>query len=49
MGERKSNINTNGNNQGSRRDSNDREKRGYSLPSTSSKPPMPPVKPPKKS
>ena len=24
------------------------EKRGFSLPNTSSKPPMPPVKPPKK-
>lgn len=27
---------------------NDGEKRGFSLPSTSSKPPMPPVQPPKK-
>ena len=27
---------------------NNSEKRGFSLPLTSSKPPMPPVKPPKK-
>lgn len=27
---------------------NDGEKRGFSLPSTTSKPPMPPVNPPKK-
>lgn len=47
MGERKS-SNTSGNGQGSRHDSNNGEKRGFSLPPTSSKPPMPPVKSPKK-
>ncbi len=46
MGERKS-SNTSGNGQGSK-PNNSGEKRGFSLPSTSSKPPMPPVKPPKK-
>ena len=47
MGERK-NSNTRGNGHESRRDSNNRSKRRFSLPPTSSKPPMPPVKPPKK-
>lgn len=46
MGERR-NGNINGNRQGSK-PNNNREKRGFSLPPTSSKPPMPPVKPPKK-
>lgn len=36
--------NNNGNNKPSQ---NGGEKRGFSLPSTSSKPPMPPVNPPK--
>lgn len=35
-------IATNGNKQGGS------EKRGFSLPTTTAKPPMPPVKPPKK-
>lgn len=46
MGERKS-SNTSGNGQGNK-PNNSGEKRGFSLPPTSSKPPMPPVKLPKK-
>lgn len=38
----------NGNSSTNRPNQNGSEKRGFSLPSTSSKPPMPPVKPPKK-
>lgn len=38
----------NGNSSTNRPDQNGSDKRGFSLPSTSSKPPMPPVKPPKK-
>lgn len=40
--EKKGNVGTNRPNQ------NGGDKRGFALPSTSSKPPMPPVQPPKK-
>lgn len=40
--------NTEGNNSNNKPGQNGGEKRGFSLPSTSSKPPMPPVNPPKK-
>lgn len=46
MGERKS-SNTSRTGKGSK-PNNSGEKRGFTLPPTSSKPPMPPVKPPKK-
>lgn len=38
----------NGSSSTNRPNQNGSDKRGFSLPSTSSKPPMPPVKPPKK-
>lgn len=38
----------NGNSSTNRPNQNGGDKRGFSLPSTSSNPPMPPVKPPKK-
>lgn len=38
----------NGSNNTSRPTQNGSDKRGFALPPTSSKPPMPPVKPPKK-
>lgn len=41
-------MDKNGNSSTNRSNQNGSDKRGFSLPSTSSKPPMPPVKPPKK-
>lgn len=41
-------MDKNGNSSTNRPNQNGSDKRGFSLPSTSSKPPMPPVKPPKK-
>lgn len=46
MGERRSSK-TSRTGKGSK-SNNSEQKRGFSLPPTSSKPPMPPVKPPKK-
>lgn len=41
-------LNKNENNSTNRPNQNGSDKRGFSLPPTSSKPPMPPVKPPRK-
>ena len=41
-------IDKSGNSSINRPNQNESNKRGFSLPPTSSKPPMPPVKPPKK-